>query len=56
MKHLVSDADSRIQQYMDVFKKLRSQFSDYAMINTEITVVRILKQVQDLGGCKFKDY
>ena len=56
VKHLVSDADNRIQQYTDVFKKLRSQFSDYAILYTEITVVRILEQVQDLSGCNFKDY
>ena len=50
VKNLVSGVDDRIQQYMDVFKKLRSQFNEQAIVNTEIVVIRVLDQVQNLGG------
>ena len=49
VKHLISGVDDRIKQYIDVFTKLRSQFNDHAIVNTEIVVTRILDQVQNIG-------
>ena len=49
VKHLSSDVDEKIQQYMDAFTRLKSQFTEGAIVNAEIVVIRILDQVNKLG-------
>ena len=56
VKHSISDVDNKIQQYMDVFANLRSQFNEQAVVHTEITVIRILDEVHDLGVCGITDH
>jgi hypothetical protein len=49
MQHLISDADSQIQTYQDKFTKLRVAYSTHEMLVVEISVLRILDDVDDLG-------
>lgn len=50
MKHTMSDVDSKIKQYEDKFKELGLAFQKQAILETEITVLRILDNVENLGG------
>ena len=50
MKNLMSDADAKITEYQAKFDELKAEFHDEALRNTEITVLRILDDVQGLGG------
>jgi hypothetical protein len=50
MKHTMSDVDSKIKQYEDKFKELGLAFQEQAILETEITVLRILDNVENLGG------
>jgi hypothetical protein len=49
MKHLISDANSQIQTYQNKFTELRAAYSAHAMLDVEISVLRILDDVDDLG-------
>ena len=49
VKHLTSDVDKKIQQYMDAFTRLKSQFTEGAIVNAEIVVIRVLDQVNEIG-------
>jgi hypothetical protein len=49
MKHLISDADSQIQTYQNKFTELRVAYGANAMLDVEISVLRILDDVDDLG-------
>ena len=49
VKHLTSDVDKKIQQYMDAFTRLKSQFTEGAIVNAEIVVICILDQVNEIG-------
>src|SRR5436190_10549170 len=48
-RNLVSDADSKIKEYEKTFNQLLLWFRDRAALQTEITVLRILGNVKDLG-------
>ena len=49
MKHLISDAGSQIQTYQNKFTELRVAYGARAMLDVEISVLRILDNVDDLG-------
>lgn len=49
VKNTVSEADSTIKRYKDVFAELRKAFEGDATIETEITVLRILNNVESSG-------
>lgn len=46
---LNAKVDTRIQGYIDTFKKLKGAFNGRAVLQTEITVSRILGAVDSLG-------
>jgi hypothetical protein len=48
-KNLVSDVDSKIKEYEEKFNKLRLLFQERGVLQTNITVLRILDAVKDLG-------
>jgi tRNA A37 threonylcarbamoyltransferase TsaD len=50
MKYTMSDVDSKIKQYEDKFKELGLAFQERAILETEITVLHILDNVENLGG------
>jgi hypothetical protein len=50
VKNLVSTVDGKIKQYEDKFKELKVVFQERAVLETEITVLRILDNVDNLGG------
>jgi hypothetical protein len=45
----VSDADSRIKLYEGKFKELKSAFQERAVLQTELTVMRLMSNLEDLG-------
>jgi hypothetical protein len=49
MKNIMSDVDDKIRQYQDKFNELKAGFQERAMIHTEITVLRVLNQVENIG-------
>jgi hypothetical protein len=49
LEHILSGADNRIKQFEDKFKELRSAFQGRAVLQTEITVLRILDIVESQG-------
>jgi hypothetical protein len=49
LEHILSDADNKIKQYEDKFKELKSAFQERAVLQTEITVLRILDIVDGQG-------
>jgi hypothetical protein len=49
VKHLVSGADARITDYQVKFDELLTEFHHEAVRNTEITVLRILDDVEGIG-------
>jgi len=49
VNNLVSEADSKIEEYVVKFKELKSAFQSHAVLQTEIAVLRILGNMEDLG-------
>jgi len=49
VKHSFSDADSQVQRYVDKFTELKLAFNGRAILHIDITVLRILDKVEDLG-------
>jgi hypothetical protein len=49
LKHLISDANRQIRTYQNKFTELRVAYSARAMLDVEISVLRILDDVDDLG-------
>lgn len=47
--HSMSDADGQVQQYKDKFAELRLAFQSRAILHVDITVLRILDEVEDIG-------
>jgi hypothetical protein len=45
----MSDVDSKIKQYEDKFKDLKMAFQDRAILQTRITVSRIMDNLESLG-------
>jgi hypothetical protein len=50
VKNLVSDIDNKIRLYEDKFKELKSAFQERTVLQTGITVLRILDNVENIGG------
>jgi hypothetical protein len=48
-KNLVSDVDSKVKQYEESFNKLKLELQQHAVIYTEITVLRVLTVVGEIG-------
>ena len=48
-ENLVSDADSKMKQYEESFNKLKAELQQYAVVHTEITVLRVLTIVGEIG-------
>jgi hypothetical protein len=51
VQNAVSDVDPKIKQHQDMFTKIRSALQEDAIIQTEITALRVLDAVGDL--CEF---
>lgn len=49
MKHLISNADNQIQEYKTKFTDLQAAFDSHAILDVEISVLRILDNVEDLS-------
>jgi uncharacterized protein YllA (UPF0747 family) len=49
LEHVLSDTDNKIKQYEDKFEALKSAFQERAILQTEITVLRILNIVGGQG-------
>lgn len=49
VKHLISDADSQIQKYKTKFNDLQAVFDSRAILDIEISVLRILDNVEHLS-------
>ena len=49
VEHIFSDADNKIKQYEGKFKELKLAFQERAVLQTEITVLRILNVVEGQG-------
>jgi hypothetical protein len=49
VKHLLSNADNQIQEYNKKFADLRATFEGHAILDVEISVLRILDDVEDLS-------
>jgi hypothetical protein len=45
----MSDTDSRVQQYEAKFNELKLGFQGRAIVQTEITVVRIMDSVENIS-------
>jgi len=45
----MSDADSKIKLYEGKFKELKSAFQGWAVLHTELTVMRLMSNFEDLG-------
>jgi hypothetical protein len=45
----MSDVDSKITQYENKFKELKAAFQDRAILQTEITVSRMMGNLESLG-------
>jgi hypothetical protein len=45
----MSDVDSKIKQYEDKLKELKMAFQDRAILQTGITVSRIMHNLESLG-------
>ncbi|KIK01246.1 hypothetical protein K443DRAFT_662674, partial [Laccaria amethystina LaAM-08-1] len=48
-KNLISDADQKIQNFQDQFKKLKLAFTQHAVCETQLVVLRIFNTVEKLG-------
>jgi len=49
LKNILSDVDDTIKQYETKFGELKSAFQGRAVLRTEITVLRVLDQVENIG-------
>jgi hypothetical protein len=49
VKHLLSNADKQIQEYKNRFTDLRAAFEDNAILDVEISVLRILDDIEGLS-------
>jgi len=49
VKHLISDADNQIQKYKTKFNDLQAAFDSRAILDVEISVLRILDNVEHLS-------
>jgi hypothetical protein len=52
-KNLVPSADDKVTLYQDKFKHLKEAFLGYAILQTEIIVIRVLDVAKDVGKCFF---
>jgi hypothetical protein len=48
-KNILSGADAAIKQYQDTFNQLKADFEFQAAVKTEITVLRIHEDVENLS-------
>jgi hypothetical protein len=48
-KNVVFEADKKVKEHQDRFNNLRKALQEKGVINTEITVLRVLDIVDDLG-------
>ena len=54
MKHFLSQASIKTQEYQTRFAELKSAFINEALVTTEIVVVRTLSEVSNIGKfCKY---
>lgn len=53
-KNLISGADTAIKQYQDTFDQLKADFQVQAALKTEITVLRIQEDVENLGEASYE--
>jgi hypothetical protein len=53
-KNLFSGADAAIKQYQDTFNQLKADFQVQAAVKTEITVLRIQEDVENLGESSYE--
>jgi hypothetical protein len=49
VKNFISDTNSRIKEYEAKFTELKLAFQGRAILQTEITVLRILDNVETIG-------
>jgi hypothetical protein len=49
LKNILSDVDDTIKQYETKFGELKSALQGRAVLRTEITVLRVLDQVENIG-------
>ena len=49
----MSDVDSKIKQYEDKFKELKSAFQNHATLQTEIIVSRMFSNLNNLGQTSY---
>jgi hypothetical protein len=49
VKNLWLDVDSKVMEYQESFKTLELQLQQHATIHTEITVLRVLSVVDEIG-------
>ena len=49
VKHLISDADNQIEKYKTKFTDLQAAFDSRAILDVEISVLRILDNVEHLS-------
>ena len=47
--NLISDADQKIQNFQDQFKMLKLAFTEHAICDTQLIVLRIFNTVEKLG-------
>jgi hypothetical protein len=50
IKNVMSDVDSKVQGFKDKFAELNAAFQGRSAVQTEITVLRIMDDVQNLGA------
>ena len=48
-KNLISDADQKIQKFQDQFKKLKLAFTQHAVCETQLIVLRVFNTMEKLG-------
>lgn len=53
-KNQISGADTAIKQYQDTFDQLKADFQVQAALKTEITVLRIQEDVENLGEASYE--
>ena len=53
-KNLFSGADAAIKQYQDTFDQLKADFQFQAAVKTEITVLCIQEDVENLGESSYE--
>jgi hypothetical protein len=49
IKHLVSNVDSKVEQFCSKFSELRSALQERAIVHTEISVFRVLETVENIS-------